>query len=340
MALKKQLKTCLTPNMQQNVILFIPYFGKWPSYFPIFLFSTRYNDKIRFYFLTDCPIPDNYPDNVTFQQFSLQNFKSLVESKLGIKPLLNSGYKVCDFRPAFAVLFSEILGTHSYWGYCDIDLILGETNRFLSFINYQDYDIISCRPEWITGSFALFKNTPKINRLFQGSNKFAEVFKSQVFMSFDECGAGNWSYFLYKTLNAYLAFPKDDSITHLVAHDPTIKIWNERKIIKESLFDAEILKFSDGKIRSLLSGDEFLHFHYVIEKRRARLFKFPVWDSVPNDFFISKAGFWRDDVTLKDIERRTALSVQLDKVSTVLLGIPIKAARKLISLFTSRVNRA
>lgn len=44
--------------------IIIPYFGKWPVWFDLYLKSARENECIDFYFFTDCPLPQNIYGNL------------------------------------------------------------------------------------------------------------------------------------------------------------------------------------------------------------------------------------------------------------------------------------
>lgn len=62
--------------------IIIPYFGKWPSYFNIFLTGCRNNSWMDIIFFTDCDIPDEHPTNITFIPTTLEALNILINKNL------------------------------------------------------------------------------------------------------------------------------------------------------------------------------------------------------------------------------------------------------------------
>ena len=64
---------------EPTIAFVVPYVGSWPSWFPAYLQSCRYNPSIRWIFYTDCELPSKAPANVEFVRGSLRDFEHLVE---------------------------------------------------------------------------------------------------------------------------------------------------------------------------------------------------------------------------------------------------------------------
>lgn len=45
----------------KRIVILIPYFGRWPDWFPLYLESCRANPSVDSIFFTDCAVPDNPP---------------------------------------------------------------------------------------------------------------------------------------------------------------------------------------------------------------------------------------------------------------------------------------
>src|SRR4249919_4076040 len=106
-----------------SIAFVVPYFGKWPLWFPAHLQSCKYNPSIRWIFLTDCGIPSTVPDNVEFVRSSLREFEKLFERKTGVRASVAVPYKLCDYKPAYGLVFEYYLAGFDFWGCCDIDVI-------------------------------------------------------------------------------------------------------------------------------------------------------------------------------------------------------------------------
>lgn len=170
-----------------SIALIVCYYGELPWYFNYFVHTCKYNPTIDFFIVTD---DDTYlrpmPPNVKLVYKSLNDLILLINGKLQLKTDITSGYKLCDFKPAYGNIFSEILNGYDFWGHCDIDIVFGDIRSFMTEELLEEYDLISVRPDWIPGCFLLFRNIPKMNLLYTHSRDFKKVFESRQHYCFDE----------------------------------------------------------------------------------------------------------------------------------------------------------
>lgn len=172
---------------KHSIVLINVYFGKYPWYFSYFLHSCKFNRDIDFILLTDCK--ENIievPSHIHLMLYSIDDFRRDASIALGFDIAIDNGYKLCDFKPAFGCIFREYTEKFDYWGYCDIDLIFGNIREYMSDDLLSVYDVISSRHDYLTGSFALYRNTPFVNRLFENSRDYKRVFTSSQHLCFDE----------------------------------------------------------------------------------------------------------------------------------------------------------
>lgn len=85
------------------------YFGNFPWYFGLFLKSCSYNQTVDFIIFSDCNNNHPLPTNVKIIPFTLEAFNLLATDKLGFEIFVKSAYKLCDFKPAYGVIFWNIL---------------------------------------------------------------------------------------------------------------------------------------------------------------------------------------------------------------------------------------
>lgn len=143
------------------------YFGELPLYFNLYLKSIMFNKQIDWYlFLDDIKNIKGGYENVFIKRFSLNDFNHLATRKLGIDTCIEDPYKICDFKPAYGLIFEDILTKYLYWGFSDIDIIYGNILKFFPINNYKQKDIISFYQNFLSGPFAIFKNTERVNKLF------------------------------------------------------------------------------------------------------------------------------------------------------------------------------
>ncbi|WP_172283449.1 DUF6625 family protein [Chryseobacterium sp. LAM-KRS1] len=197
-----------------KILFFVAYFGKLPWYFPLFYQSCIDNEDTEFLF-----IGDNFnnlieSENIKKINYSLEDFNSLASYKLGMKVHIKYGYKICDFRPSFGVIFEDFIKNYEFWGICDIDVILGNIRGFLSQDILNNYDFISTTPEYPSGYMSIYRNIPLINNLYQQSSYLRQIFTEDKNFMFDECG-GCYTEVIAGT-NILETISETDSIHHLL----------------------------------------------------------------------------------------------------------------------------
>jgi hypothetical protein len=152
-----------------------------------YLESCRHNPSIDFLIFTDCGTPDAVCPNVTIIESTLEQFRARASEMLGEQIFFDNPYKVCDFKPAFGVLFEEYLREYDFWGNADIDIVYGNIRDFLTKELLNNNDVITARREYLAGHMTLYRNTPEINRLYEASADYPSIFLEPQHFSFCEC---------------------------------------------------------------------------------------------------------------------------------------------------------
>ncbi len=170
-----------------KIAIVICFIGKLPWYFNYYLHSCSFNPTIDFYIFTD----DNTffgkgSENVKFHKINLAYFNSLATIKLGFEIDIKFSYKLCDFKPAFGLIFEDYLHNYDIWGFGDIDVIYGNIRNFMTDDILNEFEVISVRPDWLPGCFVLLQNTKKMTNLFKESKDYKTVFTTEKHYCFDE----------------------------------------------------------------------------------------------------------------------------------------------------------
>ncbi len=171
----------------KSICLVIPYFGKFPSNFNLFLKSCSYNSTIDFLIITDDKGNYDYPPNVKVIYKTFEELRKLIQRNYDFKINLNNPYKLCDYKPAYGEIFNFYLQNYDFWGYCDVDLMFGNIRSFITDDLLENYEKIFSR-----GHLTLFKNNIKMNTIYKnrinGKEKYKEVFSNAKNYAFDEWG--------------------------------------------------------------------------------------------------------------------------------------------------------
>lgn len=170
--------------MRENVALIICYFGKLPNYFQLWLDSCTKNPDFTWLLFTNDKNTYRYPDNVKRYLVEQEYIVDLIKEKCNISICIRNSYKLCDFRPLYGMIFSDYLEHYTHWGYCDVDVIWGRLNSFITPDLLQSYDKI-----FNHGHLTIYKNLESVNQYFKipysGIN-YKTVLSTSKHFGFDE----------------------------------------------------------------------------------------------------------------------------------------------------------
>lgn len=190
-------------TLARKVVFIIVYYGKeWPRLLPPFLISTLENSSdIDFLFVSNMDqFPVKTAANVRLVTKSLLALNELLFTMLNMSTTnaitFKTAYKLVDFKPMFGYLFSDLITDYDYWGHLDADTIL---SRLIdpAFIlekhlrNYNDdggsgVDVLSATNSMCNGPMQLYRNTRRINKLFELSRDISLVVNSTQNLGFTE----------------------------------------------------------------------------------------------------------------------------------------------------------
>jgi hypothetical protein len=164
------------------------WYGKYPWYLNYFLHSCSFNPTVDFFIITDnLDVLSHKPPNVTIIHKTIATIETIANQKLGFAINIDNPYKLCDFKPAYGFLFSDIVAGYDFWAQSDLDIIFGDIRHFLTQDFLASYDFISMRHDYTTGCFALYRNKEQMNTFFMKSKDYRLVFSSPKHYCFDEC---------------------------------------------------------------------------------------------------------------------------------------------------------
>tara|TARA_R110000868_G_scaffold319258_1_gene580016 strand:+ start:4544 stop:5656 length:1113 start_codon:yes stop_codon:yes gene_type:complete len=239
---------------------------------------------VDFIIFSDCQTSYKLPKNVKLTPFTIDEFDLLATKKLGFKINIQYAYKFCDLKPAYGIIFSEYVKDYDFWGMTDIDIIFGRIREFITEDLLSNYDVISVRNDYPTGSFMLFKNTEIINNLFKKSKDYKMVFQSDTHYCFDECNfkhnflqaGGNIDDIDCEIESMHHVIKKEEANNNLKAH-----------------FDFLVIEGLPGQLKwekgflSFKNEFEVLLHHLILYKANKYTRK-KAWKHVPDTFHIDK----------------------------------------------------
>lgn len=179
-----------------SIAFVIPYFGKLPEMFPLWVQSAACNRDIDFLFFTDQTFPDreiDLPTNIKWHMMSFDELKVQIDHTVGFTTAVFSPYKLCDVRPCYGDVFKKYLAGYDFWGFCDIDLIFGQIRDFITDELLENYEKIGSM-----GHCVIIQNSDKMRKMYRQKIGNEEPYKTILFckdnMSFDEGGNGDYGF--------------------------------------------------------------------------------------------------------------------------------------------------
>ena len=166
----------------KRIALVLPWVGKRPKYWTPWLRSA-----------------EGRCFDVIAVEKTLDEFSRLVQERLAdpsdpnAAPLrLRSGYKLCDLKPMYGILFAEALERYDYWAFGDCDVLYGRgLDAWIERAIAADCDVASVQGEYCAGPFTLVRNCERCNHLFEKAAGWREMLLRPQMMTFDELGP-NW----------------------------------------------------------------------------------------------------------------------------------------------------
>jgi hypothetical protein len=288
-----------------KICLIIPWYGKIPDFFSIYLKSLAFNSEVLdVLFFTDEQVSFATPENFKRIELSWDDLVLRIKDRVSAKSNLKTSYKLCDFRPMYAKIFQEEIAAYDYWGYGDIDLIYGDLQKFLPWNGIENYDVITFRENIVHGPFSIFKNTPAMRELYLKTNKLDYLVSEEEYIGFDE-SARKKPWRSRERLYNFLDLDNwwDWScIIQKEADTGKLKLFERYYCLEWINGDAD-LQYKDGQVK--IGMEDYAFFHWVAHKRVAK-FVIPSWTKVPDVFYINSTGFYKSlefGVSIKKFSR-------------------------------------
>lgn len=243
----------------KKCVFIVPYFGRFPNYFELFLKSCEYNPDFNWLLISDIPYEGNLPSNVCMKKISFDDLKEKVQKKFDFQISLSSPYKLCDYKPAYGYIFEEWIKEYQYWGHCDIDTLMGNLSNFLTEDFLEKYDKVFC-----LGHMIIYKNNYENNRVFMkainGQKWYKEAFQTNKIKIFDETYRNSTNINeIYLALNKKV-FQEDLSVNFKVLPTHFVK----------TTYNYTTKEFDNDDKKALYMWDNGHIYRYFIENKKLR----------------------------------------------------------------------
>lgn len=231
--------------------IIIVWFGPFPPWVSAFLVSCRQVKCVDWHIFHDHPLAFPLPENVILHPYTLEDFQACATARMGLNIKKIEPYKLCDFRPAFGFLFEEYLTNYEYFGWGDLDIVLGRVDNFLGGIMGQ-WDIISFSDDVPSNHFILIRNTEYYRKLYLEISDYVSLLETSEHFAVDDfvflpiLRAQPKAWFKELHVTPFIRVKPWADGTH---NYPTRWLWNQGQLTN-----------------NLDVGYEFLYLHFMIWK--------------------------------------------------------------------------
>jgi hypothetical protein len=278
-------------NKSSTIAIIIPYFGVWPVWIDLYLYSCEQNSDLDWYFITDCE-PKLQKKNVFFNYLSFENYCKQVSEKLKIDFKPSSAYKLCDLKPFYSYIHKNIVDNYEFWGYSDIDVIWGDIKSFYTDQLLDKYDVFSTHADRLSGHLSIIRNTDRyINLCFKIEN-WKIILEDNKNHAIDEIDFSRLLYpeskyiikFYLKILrklfnwrDAWVLYYNFMPLINGVLFTRTRKLYFKEQhttpILSDDgltcLHDADTWYYKNGKLTNNKTDKEYIYFHFMIYKKNS-----------------------------------------------------------------------
>ncbi len=154
----------LTSRSGAQVVFLIPYFGPLPAYAELFFRSCQFNQSIDVILFLDRESRFEMPHNVYSFSLGRDQLVERISTRLGLDIGKIGGHKLCDFKPHYGLIFQEFIFDYSWWGFCDLDMMFGDVDRWVAEVLGEGANIYTAHDRIIAGHFTVVKNETHVNQ--------------------------------------------------------------------------------------------------------------------------------------------------------------------------------
>ena len=151
------------------------YYGKPVAWMDKIIPHYNTLERWGWYFTLFTDMPLKSKGNVEVFNSDMDWFSDFVSKKFDIDydlhPTPEANYPLSkhlyDLWPTQGVLFEDYHKGYDFWGHGCLDVVFGNLGKWLPDKFLDTFDIFGNDPDAICGPFSLYRNIPKVNRLFK-----------------------------------------------------------------------------------------------------------------------------------------------------------------------------
>lgn len=272
----------------KKLIYIVPYFGKLPQNFQLWLTSCEMNPTVDWLIFTDDHSHFHYPENVRVKYSTFNDLKRRIQRHFDFNVMVKDPWYLCVFRPAYGEIFEEELKGYDFWGHCDVDLLWGNIRKFITDKVLEKFDRIGFQ-----GHSLFYRNTAEVNAryktIIKGVPSYKDVFSGNFKWAFDENSMDEIYHFLgldYYKEPTFANLSKFDYAFFLLHQPKDDNYKNQRQIFEWNA--GTLYRYYVFKKR--LYTEEFMYVHFFcrpmkyLENSHGASSRYIIYPDIVKDF--------------------------------------------------------
>lgn len=307
-------------SMKNRVCFITVYFGILPNTFNSFLDSCAWNSSFDWLIINDNEINNIEYANIHFVRMNFEEFLVRLKKSSGIDISNIQPYKVCDYRPAFGEIFSDLLSDYEFWGIVDNDMLLGCLDDFITKNLLNNFDKI-----FTMGHLSLVRNNQQCNDVYKfntaRSRNYKDVFSNKENFIFDECCGFTEKYedlgfrvFLERYCADVYSRKNRLFVTNMKRFSSIQPNNSYTEFCVDKDFEHQCFILDNGKIYKIYIQNgcvlkkEYMYIHKYAFNIEKKLF-------ATSQYLLTVKGFEIDNLFFKKLEANTLTREDIDKVN-------------------------
>lgn len=319
----------------KRIAIIIPYFGKWPEWINLFLYSCEQNRDIDFILFTDCDITLYKASNIHFYSVSFTEYCTEVGKRLNIDFQPKQAYKLCDIRPFLGFIHKDLLVKYDFWGFGDIDVIWGKISHFYTEDILAKFDVFSTHNDRLSGHLSIFRNNERYTNLCFKINDWQLKLCADINYALDEADfswlvfpESKWIGKFYRQIMMkylgwkiaweiyYTFFPVIHLILGLKRRRLYFKEQHTTPILNSDgrlyKYESDSWHYKEGRIYNDRVNRDYIYLHFMIYKRnnikkefhwKEQFYSIPPNCNYANGVIIDKKGISIVEEFENDVEK-------------------------------------
>ncbi len=191
----------------------------------------------------------------------VETVNRLVETRTGLECRKHSAYALCDLRPILNQVFREEFEGYDWWGWCDLDVVLGDLDELWGpLLDGHEFQVLTSDPLIVHGPLTILKNDIVTNAMCRSDDDYPEVLRNPDYCNYDETGFNTHEQVSSCRWNDNPSFTRS-------TRDREVQVYFDGRAWTDSQVPSRSCRVDGRRLVEVPTGRDLLLYHFAREKR-------------------------------------------------------------------------